>query len=110
MKVSREQIMEDVLGLLRQLAGDWEYSGEINADTRFFADMGLQSLDVVVLGTAIQEHYGQRLPFVQLFACVGQRKLPDIPVSEWVDFIHQHLKAPASAAPRLRDAHQPEAT
>jgi acyl carrier protein len=96
MSVSRDQVMEDVLGLLRQLAGDWEYSGEITADTRFFADMGLQSLDVVVLGTAIQEHYGRKLPFVELFNKVGQRSLPDIPVSEWVDFIHQHLQ-PAHA-------------
>jgi acyl carrier protein len=102
MKRSREQIMEDVLGLLRKLADDWEYAGEITPQTRFFADMGLTSLDVVVLGTAVQEHYGQIFPFVQLFFHVGQRALPDIPVGEWVDFIHQHLEGgagkPAAAA------------
>lgn len=108
MSVSREQVMEDVLGLLRQLAGDWEYGGEITPETRFFADMGLQSLDVVVLGTAVQEHYGQRLPFVELFSQVGQRSLPDIPVSEWVDFIHGHLRreprpAGHEPAPQLRE-------
>ena len=57
MKASREQIMSDVLSLLRKLADDWEYTGEITPQTRFFADMGLGSLDVVVLGTAVQEHY-----------------------------------------------------
>ena len=49
MKASREQIMADVLGLLGKLADDWEYTGEITPQTRFFADMGLGSLDVVVL-------------------------------------------------------------
>lgn len=110
MRVSRERIMEDVLGLLRQLAGDWEYTGEINADTRFFADMGLQSLDVVILGTAIQEHYRRRLPFGELFTRVGQRCLPDIPVSEWVDFIYQQLRRPAAGAADAPQAHASETT
>lgn len=88
---TREQVMGDVLMLLRKLSEDWDYSGEINPETRFFADMGLQSLDVVVLGTAVQEHYGRVLPFMKLFAEVGQRAIPDIPVGEWVDFIHKEL-------------------
>jgi acyl carrier protein len=97
MKASRDQIMSDVLGLLRKLADDWEYTGEITPETRFFADMGMGSLDVVVLGIAVQEHYKQVFPFGELFAQVGQRSLPDIPVGEWVDFIHQHLGAGAGA-------------
>ncbi len=92
MSASRNQIMADLLALLSKLAGDWEYTGEITPETRFFADMRLGSLDLVVLGTAVQEHYGRRFPFVQLFADVGQRRIPDIPVSEWVDFIHRHLE------------------
>ena len=98
MKASREQIMSDVLGLLRKLADDWEYTGEITPETRFFADMGMGSLDVVVLGTAVQEHYKQVFPFVELFAQVGQRAMADIPVGEWVDFIHQHFDDGAGAA------------
>jgi acyl carrier protein len=92
MKPSREQIMADVLALLRKLAGDWEYTGDITPQTRFFGDMGLRSLDVVVLGTAIQEQYKQVLPFVKLFAQVGQRAVPDMPVGEWVDFIAENIQ------------------
>ena len=99
MKASREQIMSDVLSLLHKLADDWEYTGEITPETRFFADMGLGSLDVVVLGTAVQEHYNQVFPFVELFAQVGQRALPDIPVGEWVDFIHTHMTDGSGAGP-----------
>jgi len=93
---TREQVMEDVLMLLKRVSDDWEYTGEITPQTKFFADMGLQSLDVVVLGTAVQEHYGRVLPFMKLFAEVGQRSIPDIPVGEWVDFIHRELSAPPS--------------
>ena len=91
MQKTREAIMDDVLGLMRQLADDWEYAEEITPQTRFFADMNLASLDLVVLGTAIQEHYGQILPFAEFFAELGQRGTPDIPLNEWVDFIHTHL-------------------
>jgi len=100
---TREQVMEDVLMLLRKLSDDWEYTGEITPETRFFADMGLQSLDVVVLGTAVQEHYGQVLPFMKLFAEMGQRSLPDIPVGEWVDFIHHELGQTESQEGRSGD-------
>jgi acyl carrier protein len=94
-----------VLSLLRKLADDWEYTGEITPQTRFFADMGLGSLDVVVLGTAVQEHYKQVFPFAELFARVGRRAMPDIPVGEWVDFIHQHLDDGAGAGqPAARSA------
>jgi acyl carrier protein len=90
---TREQITEDVLGLLQTLAGDWDYGDEITLDTKFFSDMDLASLDLVMLGTAVQEHYGRRFPFVQFFAELGQRGGADIPVREWVDFIHSHLEA-----------------
>ena len=91
MQKTREDIMEDVLRLLRQLADDWEYTGEITPQTCLFADMNLVSLDVVVLGTAVQEYYSQIIPFAELFAELGQRGIPDIPISEWVDFIYVHV-------------------
>ncbi len=88
---NRDVIQEDMLSLLRELADDWEYTETITEDTYLFSDMGLESLDVVVLGTAVQEHYGQVLPFPEFFAEVGQREVPDISVGEWVDFIYKHL-------------------
>jgi acyl carrier protein len=100
MQKTRADIMDDVLGLLRQLADDWEYTGEITPQTRFFADMNLVSLDIVILGAAVQEHYGTILPFAELFADLGQRRLPDIPISEWVDFIHAHLNGHAVSEPQ----------
>ena len=95
---TREEVMEDVVMLLRRVSEDWEYSGEITPETRFFADMGLASLDVVILGTAIQEHYGRVFPFMTLFAELGERQIPDIPVGEWIDFIHGHMQGSESAA------------
>ena len=93
MKKTRGEILADVLQLLRELADDWEYGSDITENTYLFADMGLESLDGVVLGTAVQEHYGQVLPFPEFFAEVGQRELRDISVGEWVDFVYRHLNS-----------------
>jgi acyl carrier protein len=90
-KTSREEVLADVVLLLRKVADDWEYSGEITPDTCLIADMGFESLAVVVLGAAVQEHYKQVLPFPKLFAEIGQRERRDVSVGEWADFIHEHL-------------------
>jgi acyl carrier protein len=102
MKKSREEILTDVVLLLRTLADDWddwEYGDEITEETCLLTDMGLESLGVVVLGTAVQEHYKQVLPFPELFAEIGQRERRDISVGEWVDFIYKHLEESALRKP-----------
>jgi acyl carrier protein len=98
MNKTHDRIMADVLHLLGQLADDWEYACEITPETYFFADMGFESLDIVVLATSIQEQYGQVLPFPELFAEIGQREIRDISVGEWVDFVYEHLNDAAREA------------
>ncbi|HTE59389.1 MAG TPA: acyl carrier protein [Solirubrobacteraceae bacterium] len=82
------RILADVLAMVDELAGDWEYDGEITPDTFFLADMGLESLDLVVLGTMVQQRYG-RLPFAEYLAEIGGRPVEerDITVAELVAFI-----------------------
>jgi acyl carrier protein len=83
--------MADVLSLLSQLAGDWEYSGEISPETFLFADLGFESIDAVVLASHVQDHYQRQLPFPELLAELGRREVKDISVGELVEFIHSHL-------------------
>lgn len=82
------QVHSEVLDLIAELAQDWEYDGAITADTLFLADLGLESLDLVVLGTMIQHRYG-RLPFSELLADIGQRPVAerDITVGELVGYV-----------------------
>jgi len=97
MKKSRKEVLVDVLQFLGGLADDWEYSGDITKDTYLLADMGLASLDVVILANAVQEYYGQVFPFPEFFAKIGQRELRDVSVGEWVDFIYKNLNTVTSS-------------
>ncbi len=84
-------VLTDVLSLMSQMAGDWEYDGEIGPKTLLLAELGLESLDLVVLGTMIQQRYG-RLPFAEYLAEIGQHPLEerDISVADLVQFVSDH--------------------
>lgn len=86
-------VMAEVLDLINQMADDWEYSGPVNADTLFLADMGLESLDLVILGTMIQQQYGQ-MPFAEFLAEIGQRPVEerDVTVGELVAYVCQYRR------------------
>ncbi|HUO71711.1 MAG TPA: acyl carrier protein [Solirubrobacteraceae bacterium] len=91
MTVLDPDVLEGVLALLNESKGDWEYTGEIGPDTHFIADLGLESLEIVVLSTLIQQQYG-RMPFPEFFDEIGQRPVDerDVTVAELVGFVCKH--------------------
>ena len=89
---SESQILADVSGLLSDFHGR-QYSGTIDRQTRFFADLGLASIDAVVLGESLEQHYGRPLPFGELMAEVGRREERDMTIGELVDFLKRHLES-----------------
>ena len=83
-----------ILNDLATILGGWggrDYSGTIGPETRFFADLGLASIDAVVLGETLSEHYAQPLPFGDLMADLGRRTDRDMTVGEVADFLERHL-------------------
>ena len=55
------------------------------------ADLGLESLEIVVLSTMVQQQYG-KLPFPQFFEEIGQRPVEerDLTVAELALFVCEH--------------------
>ncbi len=90
-KATEETVYADVLDILNDLTGDWEYSGEISKDTFLLADLDFESIDAVALGTAIEESFQQSLPFPEFLAEVAEREVKDISVGELSNFIYQNL-------------------
>lgn len=63
----------------------------IKLETRFFGDLGLASIDAVVLGEAIQLRLGRRVPFDELLAELGKRDQRDLEITELIAFLQSHL-------------------
>ena len=92
----RDTILHDTLQILRGLTSDWEmgFAGALGPATRLSADLALESVQLVQLVIAIEEHFKcQELPFQQLFV-PAERQIDDLQVSELVDFLSLHLNKP----------------
>ena len=87
---ARTEILRDVSAILVDSLGVAP-STSIDEETRFFADLGLASIDAVVLSEAIQQHYGRPLPFHDLMAEIGRRTDRDLSIGELVSFLREHL-------------------
>ncbi len=96
-QMSFEQIMDDLAGMLRSFGGR-EYGGQITPETRFAADLGLASIDAVVLGEEIEVHYERKLPFHEFLAELGRQGAYDIEVGALARFLQKHLNQPAEPA------------
>jgi acyl carrier protein len=88
--LSRAEILRDAVAILDQQLGV-SSSISIGEETRFFADLGLASIDAVVLSEALQNHYGRPLPFNDLMAEIGRRTERDISIGELVSFLSANL-------------------
>jgi acyl carrier protein len=84
--ISEREVLADLARILSDFEGR-EYSGAIDRQTRFFADLGLASIDAVVLGERLQEHYGRPLPFGELMADLGQAEDRDLTIGRLADFL-----------------------
>src|SRR5438132_543340 len=62
---SRADILREIIAILEGHLGVHS-PGAIDEDTRCFADLGLASIDAVVLSEALQNHYDRSLPFHEL--------------------------------------------
>lgn len=91
MNISRDEIQTYLLARLAELSADWDFDGDVGPGTLLFSGLGMESLDAVVLGVSVQEHYGQQMPFAELLSSLGQQRR-DLSIGELVDFIHQNLQ------------------
>ena len=90
--LSKEQLFNDLIGLLDSLSEDWEYSDPITGETYLIEHLGFESIDIVILCTNVEQQYGRALPFAEFLAEIGQREVRDIRIDELVDFFHRHLQ------------------
>jgi acyl carrier protein len=91
--LNRAEILADLAEILASFNGR-DYSGAIGPETRFFADLGLASIDAVVLGETLQAHYSRPLPFGELMADLGRRAERDMTVGEVADFLERFFSKP----------------
>jgi acyl carrier protein len=96
---NRQEILDEVLRTLREIRDDLDYDREITEQTGFFRDLGFESIDVVALGAALEEHFDQPLPFAEFLTRASEQKLDDLTVGSLVSFLAEHLATVETGQP-----------
>ena len=92
-KIEIGEIVERVASILRDMTSDWDLGSEqpIGRETKLMADLAFESIDIVQLIVAIEEHFGKRnLPFDRLLMADG-RYVDDLAVGQIANFLETHL-------------------
>jgi acyl carrier protein len=87
---SRAELLENIVAILSDQTGV-QFSGAIDENTRMFADLGLASIDAVVLSETLQKRFDRTLPFNLLMAEVGRKSERDLSIGELIEFLTAHL-------------------
>ena len=90
--LDKESVKSSLMNMLKELREDWEYSGELTERTGIFRDLGFESIDAVALGAAIEEHFGQSLPFAEFLTQAREQNLDDITIGGLLEFLMMNLK------------------
>lgn len=93
--LTRNQVREDLIGMLKDTRDDFDPSIVVNDQTGIFNDLGLESIDAIGLGSALEGHFGQTLPFPEFMAKAKEEQLTDITVGRLLDFLMANLKTSA---------------
>ena len=86
-----EQILADLAGVVRDTFPVRDFPDAVTPDTQVFADLGLASIDLVVLAERLEARYGRRLPFGPFLKGLRDRGANDLAVGELVAFLQAHV-------------------
>lgn len=87
-----DQFLNDLSAVMRQAFPDRDYSGPVDANTRVFADLGLASIEVVVLAEKLEAFYGRKLPFGPFLNGLRTSGAEDLELGALVAFLQQHIR------------------
>jgi acyl carrier protein len=83
-----EAVLADVRAMIADVIGE-EYVAEtdITADTGFYADLEIESIEFIALGEALQARYGDRIDFPAWIATLEVDDIIAMRVGQLVDHI-----------------------
>jgi acyl carrier protein len=86
-----DRVLADLAAVVRRAFPDRDFPEAVGMDTRVLADLGLASIDVVVLAEQLGAFYGKRLPFGTFLKNLRDRGSDDIELGELVRFLQAHV-------------------
>jgi acyl carrier protein len=86
-----EAILGDLAEVVRATFPDRDFPEPVDLSTRAFGDLGLASIDLVVLAERLDAFYGRRLPFGTFLKGLRDRGADDLSLGELVGFLQKQV-------------------
>ena len=88
---SADDILAALTEVVRQTFPDRDFPDQVDPSTRVFGDLGLASIELVVLAERLDAHFGRRLPFGAFLKDLRDRGAEDLEVGELVSFLQRNV-------------------
>jgi acyl carrier protein len=86
--VTPDAVLADVRTMIAEVIGeDYVTEDEITADTAFYADLEIESIEFIALGEALQARYGDHIDFPAWIATLEVDDIIAMRVGQLVDHI-----------------------
>ena len=86
-----EQIYRELAEVMTTAFPDRDPPSDVGPETRVFADLGMASIELVVLGERLEQFYGRRLPFGPFLATLRNSGADDLQLGDLVAFLQKHV-------------------
>jgi acyl carrier protein len=85
-----EQVYRDLGVVMGSAFPDRDIDAAAGPDTKIFRDLGLASIELIVLGERLEQFYSKKLPFGPFLADLRNRGADDLELGELVSFLMRH--------------------
>jgi acyl carrier protein len=91
----QRSIVDVVVGIIRELKG-YSAAMPVNENSQLFADLAIESIDLVMLNELVERHYHRQFPFADFMAELGRLDQRDVSIGQFANFIRLQLEADGS--------------
>ena len=83
-----EQVLAELAAVVSRTFPDRDFP-EVDLESRAFSDLGLASIDLVVLAEQLEIQFGRKLPFGAFLKTLRDRGADDVSLGDLVTFLQQ---------------------
>ena len=87
--MNTERYLNDLAAVVGATFPDRDFP-PVDLESKAFADLGLASIDLVVLAERLELHYGKKLPFGLFLKGLRDRGADDVSLGDLVAFLEKH--------------------
>jgi acyl carrier protein len=100
-EASRALVLRELSDMVREVLGEYELGEdfEITADTTFFGDLELESIDLVVLAGHLETRYGSQVNIAEFIASLELDEIIGLTFGRLVDYVVDCLFATRGLKP-----------